>query len=370
MTSSFLLKLAKTVAAILLISGHVAAQNRETLISLILEDPAWSLEAEPIEFTTSDVEILVGDNVSSVLDFGLIGASQVELTSNDGRVEITLFEMNDSTASYGLFALERDWQGPGFEPAVVGAESYRTNNMLVLWQSSYVVRLEGAPQLMDAMGKIIADNIIGRSRKAPVSLLLPAEGRVTESEKYILTSAAFETLTGLDPAELGFDNSVEVALADYIQPSGRGQLAMLLYPTQQLARRHSEAWLQTFDGNLPNGRSGPLFAILINSDSDDLSEAIMAALSYQSEVTWTETLPDPLTLPEMILTIFKFIAVALALTVVFSVLFVSFRIYMINHHPGLIFSGPDELEFIQLKLDQSLTRKELNPGPPESAQPE
>ena len=360
----------KIVVSILFLSGPLAAQNRETLLSSILEDPAWSLEADPIEYTGDDIETLVGNNLSTVLDYGFIGASQVTLTSDEGGVEVTLYEMNDSPAAYGLFALERDWQRRGFESAVVGAESYRTNDALVLWQSNYVVEIDGSPQHMDALGKTIADNLFGRSRKAPVSLLLPAEGRIPESEQYILTSTAFETLTGLDPSELGFDNSVEVALATYTQPGGSGRLAIFLYPTQQLARRHSEAWLASFEGDLPNGRSGPLFAILIESDSEELSESIMSTLSYQSEVTWTETLPDPLTLPQMILTIFKGIGVALAFTLTVGLVFGGFRIYMKMHYPGLVFKGMDEVEFIQLKLDQSFTRKELHPGPAETSQPE
>ncbi len=362
--------LASTVAAVLLCCSPLTAQNRESLIGLILEDPAWSLEAEAIEYTAETIETLVGDNVTSVLDYGLIGASQAEFGSSDGNVGVTFYEMADSTASFGLFALERDWQRPDFEPAVVGAESYRTNDTLVFWQANYVVRLEGSPQKTDALGKTIADHVIGRSRKANVSLLLPAAGRVGESEKYILTPTAFETITGLDPAELGFNNSVEVAVAAYTQPTGSGRLAMFLYPTQQLAERHAEAWLARFEGDLPSGRSGPLFAILLDSDSDELSESIMSVLSYQSEVTWTETLPDPLTLPHMILTIFKFIGIALAFTLIVGLVFGGFRIYMKTHYPGFVFGGPDDVEFIQLKLDQSFTVKALKPGRPETAQTE
>ena len=367
MTSKFLVKI---VAAILLFSGPLAAQDRETLIGLMLEDPAWSLETEAAVYTADNIETLVGDNLLNVLDYGLIGASQVDLATDDGNVRVTLYEMIDSTASYGLFTLERDWQSPDFEPTVVGAESYRTNDVLVLWQSRYVVRLEGPARHTDVLAKIITDNLVGRSRKAPVSLLLPAEGRIAESEQYILTTDAFETITGLDPAELGFDNSVEVALATYTHPSGSGRLAMLLYPTQQVAQRHSEAWIASFEGDLSHGRSGPLFAILIDSDSDELSNSIMSALTYQSEVTWTETLPDPLTVPQMILAIFRGIGILLVFTLIIGLAFGGFRIYMKTHYPGLIFSGTEEVEFIQLNLDQSFTRKELDPEPTETPQPE
>ena len=351
----------RIVAAVLLFATPLTAQTRDTLVEWMLEDPAWSLGSEPIEYTDSDVETLVGDNTPSVLEYGLIGATLVALESTDGSVQVALYEMIDSTASYGLFALERDWRSPEFELAVVGIESYESDDRLVFWQSNFVVELEGPRQATRALGELIADNILGRSRKAPVSLLLPAEGLIQESEKYILTPAAFQTISGLDPTELGFENSVEVTVAEYIQASGRGRLALLLYPTQQLARLHSETWIESFEGELPSGRSVSLFAILLESDSDELSESIMSALSYQSEVTWTETLPDPLTLPQMILTIFTFIGIALAFTLVVGLVFGGFRIYMKTHYPGLVFGSEEELELIQLKLHQSVTTKELNP---------
>ena len=351
----------RTIAAALLFATPLTAQTRETLVERMLEDSAWSLESEPIEYTDLDIEILVGDNTPSVLEYGLIGATLMALESTDGRVEVALYEMIDSTASYGLFALERDWRSPEFELAIVGIESYRSGARLVFWQSEYVVELEGPPQATRALGELIADNILGRSRKAPVSLLLPAQGLIQESEKYILTPASFQTISGLDPTELGFENSVEVAVAEYTQASGRGRLALLLYPTQQLARLHSETWIESFAGELPSGRSVSLFAILLESDSDELSESIMSALSYQSEVTWTETLPDPLTLPQMILNIFTFIGIALAFTLVVGLVFGGFRIYMKTRYPGLVFGSEEELEIIQLKLGQSVTPKELKP---------
>ncbi len=351
----------RIVATVLLFATPLAAQTRETLVEWMLEDPAWSLGSEPIEYTDFDIETLVGDNTPSVLEYGFIGATLVTLESTDGSVEVALYEMIDSTASYGLFALKRNWRSPDFELAVVGIESYQNGDRLVFWQSKYVVELEGPREATRALGELIADNILGRSRKAPVSLLLPAEGLIRESEKYILTPAAFQTISGLDPAELGFENSVEIAVAEYTQASNSGRLALLLYPTQQLARLHSETWIESFEGDLPSGRSVSLFAILLESDSDELSESIMSALSYQSEVTWTETLPDPLTLPQMILTIFTFIGIALAFTLVVGLVFGGFRIYMKTRYPGLVFGSEEELELIQLKLDQPITTRELNP---------
>ena len=349
------------LAAVLVLATFVSAQDRETLISWILEDPSWNLDSEPIEYGVEDLDSLVGDNASAIRQYGIIGASRLDLRGVEGAVQATLYEMLDSTAAYGLFALERDWRRPGFELAVTGTESYRQSEELVFWQSKYVGKLRGDSRATTALGDWFTDNIVGGSKKAPVSLHLPPGGLVAESEKYILDRTAFEDTAGFDAAQLGFENSVEVAVAEYGTVDGSAQLAMLLYPTQQLAKLHSEAWVADVDSRLRHVRSGPLFAIVLASTDPELSESILSTVGYESEATWVETLPDPLTLRHMILTIFTFTGIALSFTLIVGLGFGGFRIYMKTRYPGWVFRSEKELEFIQLNLYQSVKEKQLNP---------
>jgi hypothetical protein len=351
----------RVLAALLFVSVSAMAQDRASVIDQLLEDTEWTLAFDPVEYTPEAIEALVGESAESVLEYGLIGATQLTFEGPEGDVETTLYEMIDSSASFGLFSLGRDWTDASFELAVVGSEGYRTGTELVLWQSRYVASLNGPRDATNALGQSIANNVLGQSRKAPVSLFLPAEGLVRESEKYILTPEALRRITGLDPAELGFDNSVEVATADYQRATGTGRLALFLYPTQQLAALHSEAWIESQANDAAYARSGPLFAIVFESEGPELADAILSTLRYQTEITWTDTLPDPLTLSQLILTIFEFIGIALAFTLIVGLVFGGFRIYMKTRYPGLIFGTEEEVEFIQLKLDQGVTGKKLNP---------
>ncbi len=345
---------------VLLFPATLEAQNRETLIAWIVDETAWEAASEPVEYGEDDIETLAGDNARAVRKYGLIGASLVTFDGRDGRVETTLYEMIESTAAFGLFTLERERGRDGFELSPVGAEGYRLGDELVFWQSKYVARLAGSSLAVEGLAKILSANIVGRSAKPPVSRHLPPEGLVAGSEQYILDPLMFEDSVGLESAHFGFDDSVEVAVARYRTEATQARLVMLLYPTQQLAKQHSENWLAATGSITPHKRSGPLVAIIQETTDPDVWGSILSTVNYESQVTWNEPLPGALTLPYMILTIFTWIGIALAFTVVAGVGFGGLRIYMKTRYPNRGFGGGHDEGFIQLNIDQSVTPRQLN----------
>ena len=345
--------------AVLLFPAALEAQNRANLIERIVDEPSWEAATEPVEYAADDIEALVG-NVRAVRHYGLIGVSRVRFEGPDGSVEATLYEMIDSTAAYGLFTLERDWKRDGFEPFSAGAQGYRLGDELVLWQSKYVARLAGPSRAVEDLAQILSAHIVGRSAKPPVSRHLPPEGLVADSEQYILDPVTFENSVGLESDHFGFDDSVEVAVAQYRTEGASARLVMLLYPTQQLAKQHSENWLAAAGGITPHKRSGPLVAIVQETTDPDVWESMLSTVNYESQVTWNAALPDALTLPHLILTIFNWIGIALAFTFVAGVGFGGLRIYMKTRYPNWGFGGGQDVEFIQLNIDQPVTPRQLN----------
>ncbi len=343
-----------------LFSTTLQAQNRQTLIDWLLEEPAWTIPSAPVEFDEDDVATLAPDSARAIRQYGLRGASSFAVTGPDGSVDVTIFEMIDSTAAYGLFTLERDWERSDFQLGSTGTESYRLGNQLVFWQSKYVTKLRGRPEARTALAEVLSANIIGRSAKPPVSRHLPPEGLVPGSEKYLLNPTAFETAVGLDAGFFGFDDSVEVALASYSEDGNSARLVMLLYPTQQLAKQYSEAWIAATETLPAYKRAGPLFAIVDRTDDGSLAETILSTSNYESQITWNEAIEAALTLPHMILTIFKFIGIALLFTAVVGVGFGGFRIYMKTRYPNRYVGGVSDEELIQLKIGQQVTPKQLN----------
>jgi len=334
-------------------------QDRESLIERIVEEPSWEASTELAEYGEEEIELLIGNNVRAVQKFGLIGASQLRVEGPEGSVRMTLFEMIDSTAAFGLFTLKRDWRRNGLKPFPVGAGGYRIGGELVFWQSKYVIQLVGSNRPVEVLARILSTTIVGQSAKPPVSRHLPPGGLVHESEQYIIDPITFENSVGLKSDVLGFNDSVEVAVAHYKIKEASARLVMLLYPTQQLAKKHTENWLAITGSTTPYKRSGPLVAIIQDTTDRDLLESLLSTVYYESQVTWNEALPDPLTLPHLILTIFSWIGIAIAFTVVVGVGFGGFRVYMKTKYPNHGFGNADDVEFIQLKINQSVTSKRL-----------
>jgi hypothetical protein len=59
------------------------------------------------------------------------------------------------------------------------------------------------------------------------------------------------------------------------------------------------------------------------------------------------------------LTIFTFIGVALAFTLIAGLSFGGVRVFVKARYPQQIFDRPEDMEIIQLKLAQGVMRKEL-----------
>ena len=340
----------------------VVAQDRQALIDVLADSPSWTIQANPQHFVDESIREILGDDNEPAHDYEVIGVSQFIVTGTDSATEVgvTLFEMFDSTAAFGLFALERSRRATNFAPAVVGTESYRQRGQLVLWQSNFIAMLRGPTEATETVGAILVDNIFGISRKAPVSTFLPRKGLVADSEIYILTAEAFEQATGINANQLGFDDSAEAAVAEYEAPGGGTMLlAMLLYPTQHLASLHLDAWLENTPIERPNRRSGPLLAIAAAADDDALTDSVLNAFRYESEVMWTEPPPDPFTVPLLILTIFRGIGIALGFIFVVGFGYGGYRIYMKTRYPDRFLGASPSTELTQLNINQPVTPKQV-----------
>jgi hypothetical protein len=163
----------------------------------------------------------------------------------------------------------------------------------------------------------------------------------------------------LDPQLLGFDDSVEMATADYRAGGKTSRLILLLYPTQQIAKKYEEQWATTDPNDLPyRKRVGALLALVRGTSDESVAKAILDGLNYETQVTWDQPRPD-LSLREVILTIFTFIGVALLFTVVAGLSFGGLRIFVKARYPDRVFDRPEDMEIIQLKLGQGLIQKQL-----------
>jgi hypothetical protein len=348
---SVLLALALTTA--------LEGQSRESVLKAVAETSSWMPADNPVTFDETNIEALAGRQAPAIIRYGLLGVTRASLRGSGGSVRVTLYEMADASAAYGLFTLERDMDRPGFTPLAFGSEAFRVGNKSWFWQSKYVVTLEGNDSAVANLAAVISENIFGRSRRPPVSNLLPPSNLIQGSEKYVVEASGIDPETGLNAEEFGFEDSVEVATADYRIDGSRAHLVLLLYPTQQIAKKYVEQWdAKNPDAGPFRKRIGAIIAFVRGTRDANVAKAVLDGVNYETQVTWNEPRPD-ISIRDVILTIFTFIGIALVFTVVVGLSFGGFRVFVKARYPGRVFDRPEDMEIIQLKLAQGLSHKEL-----------
>lgn len=343
----------------LILTAVLQGQSRESLLRAVTQAPNWTPADQPTEYDEKNIEALAGKRGAAINRYGLIGATTQSWSGPEGKVRLTLYEMLDASAAYGLFTIERNIDQPGFSEFPVGSEGFRVSNRFCFWQSKYVVKLERDAPAAETLARIISQNIFGRSQKPPVTNLLPPENLVQGTEKYVIDPLGIGSQLDLNPDSLGFDDDVEIATASYRIDGKPANLVLLLYPTQQVAKKYADRW----EADAPNDaafrkRVGPLFALVRGSRDPAVAGAILDQVNHEPKVTWNEPLPD-LSLRDVILTIFTFIGIALVFTFVAGLSFGGLRVFLKARYPGRVFDRSADVEIIQLKLNQGVIRKEL-----------
>jgi len=343
----------------LMLAAALQGQSRESVLKVIAQTANWAPADKPIQYDEKNVEDLVGRRAPAIVRYGFKGATRETWNGPAGTVRITLYEMVDASAAYGWFTLQRNIGQTGFNSLPFGTEGFRVGNRSWFWQSKYVVGLEGSEAAAASAARVLSENIFGRSRKPPVSSLLPPTNLVNGSDKYIVEGSGVGTSSGLNPEEFGFEDSVEVATADYRIDGKSAHLVLLLYPTQQIAKRYGDRW----DGKDPSDnafrkRIGAILALVRGTKDPAVAKAILDGVNYETQVTWNEPKPD-ISIRDVILTIFTFIGIALIFTVVVGLSFGGVRLFVKGRYPGMVFDRPEDMEIIQLKLDQVVSHREL-----------
>jgi hypothetical protein len=342
------------------ITAAVQGQSRDKVLKAVRQTSKWSPVDSAISYDEKTIDTLPGQRAETLIRYGLSGITTQNWTGTDGLVRMTLFEMTDASAAYGLFTIERNVDQPGFTTIPVGTEGFRVGNRAEFWQSNYVVKLEGTSGATLSLARTISENIFGRSSKPQVSAHLPPANLVQGSERYVVDASGMRRGLDVDPATLGFEDSVEVATADYRVNGKTAHLVLLMYPTQQLAKKYEDQWSSAAPNEAPfRKRVGALLAILRGSRDPSVAQAIFDGVYYETQVTSVPPRPD-ISLRTMILTIFTFIGIGLLFTVVAGLSFGGLRVFVKARYPDRIFDRPEDMEIIQLKLAQGVIPKQLH----------
>src|SRR5437867_2223867 len=111
---------------ILLVAASLQAQSRETLLKYLAENPDWTPSGSARQYDENNFEGLAGKAAATIKRYGVTGITVQDWSSKQGRVHVTLYEMADPSAAYGLFTFERNPGQAGFSSVPLGTEGFRT----------------------------------------------------------------------------------------------------------------------------------------------------------------------------------------------------------------------------------------------------
>jgi hypothetical protein len=346
--------------AILLLTTTAVGQTRESVLEALSDSTIWRPADLAAPYDSKNLEQLAGPaETARIQRYGFVGATSQEWSSSEGSARLTIYEMIDSSAAYAVFTLARDINRRGYQSIAHGTEGFRQSNRSWFWQSKFVICVEGPEQAADSLGRSVSENILGRSVKPPVANLLPPLYLVPGSERYILYPEDLDPALKLDAATAGFEDSVEIATAAYDVDQKRVQLILLLYPTQQIAKKYFDAWKSaTPEGGPFRKRVASVISLIRGTADAAIAGKILDPVNYETQVTWNEPRPD-ISFPDLILTIFTFIGLAVLFVTVAGISFGGLRVFVKARYPNRVFDRAEDMEIIQLKLNKGVTVREL-----------
>src|ERR1051325_3093125 len=96
-----------------LCTASLQAQSRESLLKAIQETSKWSPADKPVLYDEKNIGTLSGTRAPVLRRYGVSGVTVQNWRGPGGTVHLTLYEMLDATAAYGLFTLDRNIHQPG-----------------------------------------------------------------------------------------------------------------------------------------------------------------------------------------------------------------------------------------------------------------
>ncbi len=151
----------------------------------------WKLEGKPKYFTPDDLYEYIDGEAELYISYGfreLISATYSFRGSEDDYIVLDIFDMGSLLNAFGIYS---SFRRPGLNFERIGVEGIVSEYQIKFYQANYIVELSASKreerfgEAMRRLAMLVSERI-GRVKEPPAELtLLPEEGRIPGSEKYI-----------------------------------------------------------------------------------------------------------------------------------------------------------------------------------------
>jgi hypothetical protein len=251
------------------------------------------------DFTRQSATPTTLPNNALAEEYGLESAERAEYQAGSRKFTATAYQTADSTGATALYqSLQPEGARPSeFEVKAVEEEfalaSVEASTTTVVHYQNYVIVFEGDRPTW----QVVKDYLgyapkLGISTPPPLPGYLPKENLVPGSERYILGPVSLGLyLKEVPPGVAAFSMGAEAQVAEYAEGENRLKLAVVSYPTPQMARKKLEEY-QTL-GSPVLKRDGTLIVFVPTPASRDFAERIVSRIRYRATVTVNEKITSP-----------------------------------------------------------------------------
>ena len=301
------------------------------------------------------------------------GESQKYLRGKEDALEVSLYQMTDPTAAYGVYTYFRPENMPSSTLTQYAAVS-PTHALIVVGNFLVEVTGQHLNQSTEALSELVA-SVKPKSDPRPyptISQHLPIEGEVPGSEHYVLGPVALQKFLPVGSGDwVGFSQGAEAIVARFRKAKQEVTMLIVEYPTQQIAAKRYGAMTPIIHP-IPEPpsethvatslREADLVVIAFAPKSGEYPEALMKQVTFGHNVTSNEGKFKATELSMPVYIVGAFVgAGAIMLIAIFSGLgFAVVRIVVKKFFPGKVFDRRDTMEVIQLGIsDHKVNMKDF-----------
>jgi hypothetical protein len=323
----------------------------------------------------------VADPVNAALlkEYGFTDFASSVYARDDGRkLTVKAARFGDASGAYGAFTF---YKTPEMLTEKIGDLASSLNERVLFLRGNVLVdavfeklSAMSAAELRDLSSALPLPQ--GNLINLPsVPAYLPKQAYVKNSAKYVEGPIGLEKINSPIPASLvDFGAGAEAVLGTYYTSTGDATLAIIAYPTPQIAGDHLrklEAAVHPAAGSsqpaLMNGpvfgnRTGPLLVIATGAISESEAKSLLASVNYEADVTWNQNthFDKKNNVANLLVNVIILCGIIAAFSVAAGVAFGGLRLLVKRIWPDKVFDRPEQIEFISLHLS------DRGPGAPES----
>ncbi|HID10897.1 MAG TPA: hypothetical protein EYP17_06310 [Candidatus Latescibacteria bacterium] len=220
----------------------------EKLLPASGEIEGWRIRGEVMEYVGTGLFDYLdgGAELYYTYDFRAVATAEYENPAQGLSVVVDVYDMAGPEGAFGIYSLGRRSDAQFVE---VGHEAILTEFTLDMWKGRFFVRVqafkpsEGTQQALMAFARHIAAKVAEKGETPSLLKRLPAESRVSGSERFFRGSLALNNIRYL-PGEniLRLDRGTKGVSAEYLIGSERATAFLIEYPSEAQGRRALEGY--------------------------------------------------------------------------------------------------------------------------------